>query len=559
MKTNTLAKWVFVGICSAQLAGNAQQSYFEENFDDKTTESLTSAGWDFGKNDTATETGTEFVVAPPYATADPATGEGGEPGGDFSDPATGENFLYPPTTDGTQSSGKYLISDSDAAGGSDDIGSEAEFWATTSSFSTVGSTEAWFHADAEIEGNNNGEAVADLMASIDGGETWIPMWQMAEPQRPAKSYLNDIEGSEIIGGYPQMGSYSQTKTWSGIHGRWHVKLPEEANNQPDVRIRIRWYEPADAWWIALDNIVVDDNPPPMGSEVVFLEDFEDGIPETWTNTALGVVDKVTWTTGSRVDDQGNLWKVDASGDGVEVDFLRHAELLRTRDQFELPEEALLSFTLDDVFNYPDLEIMHPNGILDGRFIMMMAGGNYAMWQPFFEDDEASNLDSPSLDLSGYSEVFLDFDSEMLPYSGNTEYDVFVSVDGGQNYSRIFTYQGALMDRGEASYFTHHYIPVPEAAGKSDVKFRFYATGSDPDNFRGFWVVDNVRVTGNTAAVGGPADVAIARDGDTITLTWEGAGALEKASSINGPWTGVDNAASPHTVQASDTQAFYRVR
>lgn len=218
-----------LALLSSQYVANSQV-FFAETFDNATTESLVADGWDLGKNATATETGTEFVVAPPYATADPATGEGGEPGGDFSNADTGERYLFPPMANGMQSSGKYLISDSDAAGGSDDIGSEAEFWATTKSFSTVGSTEAWFHADAEIEGNNNGEAVADVMVSIDGGNNWIPVWQMAEPQRPIKGNNNDIEGGEILGGYPEMGSYSQTKTWSGIHGRWHLKLPAEANN-----------------------------------------------------------------------------------------------------------------------------------------------------------------------------------------------------------------------------------------------------------------------------------------------------------------------------------------
>ena len=535
------------------------QVFFEETFDNSTTEGLVSEGWDLGKNATATETGTEFVVAPPYAQADPATGEGGEPGGDFSNPDSGERYLNPPTANGMQSSGKYLISDSDAAGGSDDIGSEAEFWATTKSFSTMGSTEAWFHADAEIEGNNNGEAVADLMVSIDGGSTWIPMWQMAEPQRPIKGAANDIEGGDILGGYPEAGSYSQTKTWSGIHGRWHVKLPAEANNQADVRIRIRWYEPADAWWIALDNILVDHTPPPMGSEVIFSEDFESGIPDTWSNTALGVVDKVTWTTGSRTDEQGNLWRLDGNGDGIEIDFLRYAELLRTRDNFDLPEAALKSFTLDDFFKYPDLETFHPNAVTDGRFLMMMAGGNYAMWQSFFEDDEASNLDTPSIDLSGATEAFLDFDSEMLAYSATAVYDVFVSVDGGSNWENIFTYQGALMDRGEASYFNHHYIPVPQAAGKSDVKFRFYAAGNDPDNFRDFWVIDNVRVTVNAEGGGGNAMVSIARDGNSISISWDGDATLQRADSVNGPWINVGGASSPYAVSPEGAQAFFRVQ
>jgi hypothetical protein len=396
------------------------------------------------------------------------------------------------------------MSDSDKAGGSDNIGSEAEFWAITPSFSTEGSSTAWFHADAEIESNNNGEGVALLSVSIDQGETWTPIWQMVEPQRPIKGVGQDpqIPGSEITDGYPVVGSASTTKTWDGVHGRWHVALPAEANNQPDVRIRMGWYEPADAWWYAVDNIVVDNNLPPQGSEVVLLEEFEAGIPDTWGNSALGSIDKITWATGPRRDPGGLLWK-EAGGDGVHIDILRQAELMR-ESGLDIPDEALKSLTLSDFEEFPDLELLHPNAVLDGRFVNMLAGGNYAMWQPLFEDDEASDLDSPSLDLSDATEVFLDFDSEMLHRNGSGMYEVLVSVDGGSNFERIFTYQGALMNTGETAYFNHHYIPAPQAAGASSVVFRFHAEGGDIDRFEGFWVVDNVRVTKNTINSNPPA-------------------------------------------------------
>lgn len=41
-----------------------------------------------------------------------------------------------------------------------------------------------------------------------------------------------------------------------------------------MKVRIRFYEPADAWWIAIDNLVIDDVPAPQGSSVVLNETFE---------------------------------------------------------------------------------------------------------------------------------------------------------------------------------------------------------------------------------------------------------------------------------------------
>ena len=405
------------------------------------------------------------------------------------------------------------MADSDAGGGSDDVGSEAEIWAISPSFSTEGATEVWFHADTEIESNNNGECLILLEASPDGGTTWLPVWVSVEPQRVIKDIRAVVPTAEMIDGWPELGSASQTKSFAGIHGRWDIQFPSEVANQPNVQFRTGWFESADAWWIALDNILVDSNPPPMGGETVLLEDFEGGIPATWTNT----------TGKTQLWDTRPLWD-EESDEPLKIinNFSVHIDLVRMAEMYEM------EISMDE----PDQDI-NPNGITDGGWILMLAGQGYAMWQegpyevPEGEESESATLDTPVLDLSSATEVFLDFDSEMLRGDGSVYYDVFVSVDGGQNFEQIFTYTGALMDNGESAYFTHHYLEVPEAAGNSSVIFRFRAEGQDPctdsDPFlgdsgtmEGFWAIDNVRVTA-TVGAGLPLALPFTEDFEGLPL------------------------------------------
>ncbi|MGC9326686.1 MAG: hypothetical protein ACP5I1_03555, partial [Candidatus Hinthialibacter sp.] len=217
--------------------GADAQVFFEDDFNTGGTAGALSRGWEFVENEYVTEVGSNFVIAPEWP-----EGQDG--------PGTSTGFTSPPTADGTASDGGFLIADSDAGSGSDDIGSEAEIWAISPVFSTVGAAEVWFHADTEMEHNNNGECLFLLEATADGGATWLPVWIGVEPERVIDSYNNGIDTESKIGGWPELGSASQTKSFAGIHGRWHMQFPEEVANQPEVRFRVGFYEPADAWWIA---------------------------------------------------------------------------------------------------------------------------------------------------------------------------------------------------------------------------------------------------------------------------------------------------------------------
>lgn len=529
----------------ASLSAGAQ-AYFTEDFDTGDTAAHEAKGWVFGKNDLALEGGTDFgVVTAPFEGENFPSGQ--IPGTSNTDPDTGAPRVHPASVNGKESTGGFLISDSDKGSGSDDAGSGSEFYAITPSFGTTGSTEAWFHADAELLVNNNGECIMEVAASIDGGTNWITMFALAEPQRPYQSWqrwaaqgLDEFDGSARIGGYPQLGSASLTKTWTGVHGRWHLKLPAEANNKPDVKLRVLLLEAGDAWYIALDNIVVDNNPPPQGSQVILQEQFENGIPATWKTTSdLGQ----NWGTEPLKDEEGN-WLRMANGMPTNIDLLREIETRRT-EGYELPNDAITKWDTESFNTYPDLITYSPNGATDGRWILMLAGGKYALWQEGTQVEEVSHLDTPALDLSNVTGVVLDFLSEYLPYNDSAQAYVQVSVDGGQNFTEIFTYRGSLMELGEAGYFMRHYIPVPAADGKNNVVFRFTAAGGDPEQYRGFWAIDDVRVTASGGTTTAPT-LSVSRSGANAVITFEGT--LQSADTVSGPYANVAGATSPWTVE-----------
>ena len=444
------------------------QVIFEEDFNTGGTAGALSRGWEFIENEFVAEIGSNFIIAPEWP-----EGQDG--------PGTDTGFINPPKADGTETDGGYLMADSDAGDGSDDIGSESGIWALTPVFSTVGASEVWMHANVEVESNNNGECVFQFAATIDGGETWLPIWQCVEPERPVKGWDTGIDGAAFSGGYPELGSANEFLSFDGIHGQVHFPLPAAALNQAEVRLRFGYYEPADAWWVAIDDLVIDTNPAPQGSETVLSEDFENGIPAEWGNTAA-MTQK--WDVRALWDIEFDGPVKEKNGEFIDIDLVDHA--------------AFMDYTID--LNTEVDEMLNPKGSLDGMWVLMLAGQGYAMWQEGMNDadvDQGSDLDTPALDLSDAAAVYMDFDSEMLGSGhASVSYEVFYSVDSGANFTRIFTYHEALMDYGEAPYFTHHYFEVPDAAGKSDVIFRFAAKGADPGEMRGFWVVDNVRVTVN---------------------------------------------------------------
>ena len=70
------------------------------------------------------------------------------------------------------------------------------------------------------------------------------------------------------------------------------------------------------------------------------------------------------------------------------------------------------------------------------------------------------------------------------------------------------------------------------------------------------------VLGGAATGGGgsgPANVSLTRVGSDIVLEWEGGGSLQTAPAVTGPWSEVSDASSGVQIEASGSEAYYRVR
>ena len=97
----------------------------------------------------------------------------------------------------------------------------------------------------------------------------------------------------------------------------------------------------------------------------------------------------------------------------------------------------------------------------------------------YQDTE---LTSPVVSLSADKAPALTFDTDLAGATNSTA-TVAVSVNGGTTWAGVWTNAGAAGDPGPATVV----IPLPQAAGKSEVKVRFGYTGE----WSGYWEIDNV--------------------------------------------------------------------
>jgi hypothetical protein len=214
--------------------------------------------------------------------------------------------------------------------------------------------------DCSAQLNDNGVVVFDIDVSTNGGGSWTNVFRRVAPSRTQAPPLADRTNAD------------------GFFGRLDVDLSAVAANKPDVKFRIRSFEPSDDWWIAVDNIVVDDVPPLAGGSIsIFQEDFEAGITLMNVVSAAGNSGTTTWNT----DDPCARWTEAVTGRGVN--------------------------RLDKVF-----------AILDSDCDPDPAQDEY--------------LVTPALDCSTLGDVFLAWQSEIVATT-NTTQEVLLSIDGGDTY------------------------------------------------------------------------------------------------------------------------------
>jgi len=73
----------------------------------------------------------------------------------------------------------------------------------------------------------------------------------------------------------------------------------------------------------------------------------------------------------------------------------------------------------------------------------------------------------------------------------------------------------------------------------------------------FWV-DNFKVGSAAAPPVEAARLTVSAQGGSVVISWTGAGTLEEATAVSGPWTAIENASSPYSVTPDAGAKFYRV-
>lgn len=99
--------------------------------------------------------------------------------------------------------------------------------------------------------------------------------------------------------------------------------------------------------------------------------------------------------------------------------------------------------------------------------------------------------------------------------------------------------------------------LPQATGKSDVRLRLSALGTDS----WYFAIDNIAFYNVEPPAGGepPKFNAPVLAAGSVQISWTGTGTLEEATAVTGPYTASASQANPQTVTASGPAKFYRLK
>ncbi|MGH3158460.1 MAG: carboxypeptidase regulatory-like domain-containing protein [Streptosporangiaceae bacterium] len=112
-------------------------------------------------------------------------------------------------------------------------------------------------------------------------------------------------------------------------------------------------------------------------------------------------------------------------------------------------------------------------------------GQYAIVDSYYYgwgNDEDTSLESPVVNLSKQTSPEISFDTWYQEWPSGQTADVDLSLDGGQTWTTVYQFSNEGPLDGPVS------IPIPQAAGQSDVRVRFhYSTAG----YGWWWSLDNV--------------------------------------------------------------------
>jgi len=131
------------------------------------------------------------------------------------------------------------------------------------------------------------------------------------------------------------------------------------------------------------------------------------------------------------------------------------------------------------------------------------GNTTEVWNtPNYGDGISRSLTSSTYDLTGYSDIAIDFDDRCDTEAGFDFGYAEFSPDGGANWTTVYTCSG------QSTWQSHH-IDLPAAAnGASALKLRFRLQSDGGQNAPG-WAVDNIKIEAGGNACHQPDDTIFA--------------------------------------------------
>jgi hypothetical protein len=460
MKTTLCCVAVLLGMAVAMTASPASAVVFlSDGFEYATDAAMAAAGWSSVDTPMVNEIGGQWKLST----------------GNHSDKA----HYNPPTANGSASTGKFIISNSDAATGYNAADSGASHDLYTRSFSTVGNNKVWLHADIAAMLNQEGEAIFDIEVSNDNGVTWNNAFHRVCPDRGQIGHFDELP--------PVYTLLPTNENADGFHGRLDLNLSQWAADAANVKVRFRHYEPYDDWWVRMDNVLVDNVPVQHGDTTIFTENFNRpaGADGEWVGQMIkdGYHEDypeeetlwVTWhATGARsFDEFGQYHAGEVSGQRRWVNRLEHSYHPNDGDPAGLNP--------DPDFAFIDCAYQSYNTNIANEYMM-----------------------TPVLDCSTMTEVFLGYQDEIWWYTKNVTCTAEVLLmrdadgDGPDQEDEvvkvIFSYdQNAIgPEDGEDPWYAERLFSVPEAAGRDDVYFAWHYDAMNAP----WWAIDSIKITGN---------------------------------------------------------------
>jgi hypothetical protein len=318
----------------------------------------------------------------------------------------------------------------------------------------------------------------------------------------------------------------------------NIDHPADASS---MTLTFSYLEAGNNWWWAIDNIEVKGVLPPL-----FFEDFE-GLA-LGANVDEGVAGDNVWTPDGPAD-----WMIDSDLPGLDDPEIG----VREWEGWAFADRAWWAETAGDQRRTEFLKGVGTVAIADGDEWDDKGDPDSLGFMNTWLSTPAIAIDDAILSNS----LLLRYSSSWRPENDQKAVvkATYTLGDGSTKEVEVQRWTSRSEEVTFHDHETNESVSVdlwnPEGAQSVVVSFGYL----DAKN-NWWWAIDNIEVLAGAQknAPAAAASISISAIDGQVSIEWEGS-ALESAASVLGPWTPVDGASSPHTVDADQGQAYFRAR